>query len=161
MPNADRRFRLLSQDGGGRMNKSPGNGARQVSGPDLDRPGPQPDLSGRSVIVERLRLAREMVGLSQGQIARLMDMHRPTVSEIEAGRRRVGADELKEFARHYHTSVAWLTGEEPVSADLNDESIKLAAKELEKLSADDLQRVLRVIGAIRSSRHDAGTSSND
>ena len=120
-----------------------------------------PSSPWRSIIIEPLRLAREMVGLSQGQTAKLMGMHRPTISEIEAGRRRVTADELREFARHYRTTVAWLTGEQPESADLNDESIKLAAKELGRLSPDDLERVLRVIGAIRSRHNNSGSDVND
>jgi transcriptional regulator with XRE-family HTH domain len=49
-------------------------------------------------IASRLRLARESAGLSQGQVAKKMNLHRPTVSEIEAGRRRVSAEELARFA---------------------------------------------------------------
>jgi hypothetical protein len=77
-----------------------------------------------------------------------MRMHRPTVSEIEAGRRRVSGDELAEFARHYRTRVGWITGEEPEAADPADERIRLAARELAKLSPQDLERVLRVLGAV-------------
>jgi transcriptional regulator with XRE-family HTH domain len=38
-------------------------------------------------------------------------MHRPTISEIEAGNRRVSADELKTFADIYDVTVGWLLGE--------------------------------------------------
>jgi len=41
---------------------------------------------------------KRLSGFTQGQVAKRMDMHRPTVSEIEAGNRRVSADELKQFA---------------------------------------------------------------
>ena len=40
-----------------------------------------------SSVAERLRLAREQAGLSQGQVAKLLDLHRPTISEIEVTRR--------------------------------------------------------------------------
>ena len=43
----------------------------------------------REEIGGRLRMARETAGLSQGQVAKRLKMHRPTISEIEAGRRRV------------------------------------------------------------------------
>ncbi len=43
----------------------------------------------REAIAERIAIARERAGLSQGQASKLMGMHRPTISEIEAGRRRV------------------------------------------------------------------------
>ncbi len=110
--------------------------------------GPMESL--RETIAKRLRFAREISGLTQGQVAKLMRLHRPTVSEIEAGRRRVSADELTQFAQHYHTSVAWLTGEQPDIADPSDDQINLAARELSKLSKDDLDRVLRVLAVIRA-----------
>ena len=40
--------------------------------------------STREQIAARLRAAREAAGLSQGQVAKLLKLHRPTVSEIEA-----------------------------------------------------------------------------
>ena len=43
--------------------------------------------SMKECIASRLRSAREMAGLSQGQVAKMLGMHRPTISEIEAGRR--------------------------------------------------------------------------
>jgi transcriptional regulator with XRE-family HTH domain len=58
----------------------------------------------------RLRLARTQAGLSQIQVAKLMGMHRPTVSEIEAGRRRVQLDEVAKFAELFHVAVPWLLG---------------------------------------------------
>jgi len=84
-----------------------------------------------------------------------MKLHRPTITEIEAGRRRVSADELMEFAQHYRTSVGWLTGEEAEVIDPKDDRIRLAARELGKLSQEDLDRVLRVLATVRA----RGTSS--
>jgi transcriptional regulator with XRE-family HTH domain len=101
-------------------------------------------------VATRLRMARELVGLSQGQVAKLMGMHRPTISEIEAGRRRVTAEELREFAVHYRTSTSWLIGEEPEALDVSNERIRLAARELGKLSPKDLDRVLRILAIVRA-----------
>jgi transcriptional regulator with XRE-family HTH domain len=106
--------------------------------------------SVRETIAARLRAARELAGLSQGQVAKLMKLHRETITEIEARRRRVSADELVEFARHYRTSVGWLTGEEAAVVDPRDDRIRLAARELGKLSQDDLDRVLRVLATVRA-----------
>ena len=97
----------------------------------------------------RLRLAREQAGLSQGQAAKLMNMHRPTVSEIEAGRRRVQAQEVTDFARHYHVSVRWLLGEEGATEDMQEARVRLAARELSKLRADDLDRVMKLLASLR------------
>ena len=104
----------------------------------------------RLSVAARLRNARELAGLSQGQVAKLMEVHRPTISEIEAGRRRVSADELLAFARCYRTSVSWLTGEEAEVIDPKDDRIRLAARELGKLSQHDLEIVLRLLATVRA-----------
>lgn len=94
----------------------------------------------------RLRLAREQAGLSQGQIARLMGYHRPTISEIEAGRRKVASDELLAFARHYGVSVSWLLDH---SDEQQDPAVELAARELSKLKKEDLDRFLRILRSMK------------
>jgi transcriptional regulator with XRE-family HTH domain len=78
-------------------------------------------------------------------------MHRPTISEIEAGRRRIRAEELAGFARVYEVSVAWLTGSE-INDDGLDDRVKLAARELAKLKPGDLDRVLRLLTTMRRSK---------
>ncbi|MCZ0945636.1 MAG: helix-turn-helix transcriptional regulator [Gammaproteobacteria bacterium] len=112
-------------------------------------------IPGRSVsaVAERLRLARQQAGLSQGQVARMLSKHRPTISEIEAGRRRVSADELAMFADIYEVSPAWLLGREDESDEFN-ERVRLAARELAKLRAEDLDRVLSLLSSMReATRH--------
>ena len=104
-----------------------------------------------SGIAERLRLAREQAGLSQGQVARLLGKHRPTISEIEAGRRRVSAEEVGVFADIYEVSATWLLGREGDSTGLDDR-VQLAARELAKLRPDDLERVLNLLGTMREPR---------
>jgi len=99
-------------------------------------------------VAQRLRLAREQAGLSQGQVAKMLRKHRPTISEIEAGRRRVTAEELAEFTRIYQVSVAWLTGSEATDDELDDR-VRLAARELAKLKPKDLDTVLRLLATMR------------
>ncbi|WP_369062956.1 helix-turn-helix domain-containing protein [Burkholderia gladioli] len=105
----------------------------------------------RSAIAERLREARKAAGLSQGQVAKLLQMHRPTVSEIEAGNRRVSAEELKKFSETYDVTVSWLLGETAEQLEVNDPRLQLAARELSKLKPDDLDRLLRLLASMRSS----------
>ena len=66
----------------------------------------------RRAIASRLRLSREMAGPTQGQVAKSFDWHRLTVSEIEAGRRRVSAEELATLAEMYGVNIPWIVGEE-------------------------------------------------
>lgn len=104
-----------------------------------------------STVAGRLRMAREQAGLSQGQVAKMLKLHRPTISEIEAGRRRVAAEELAEFSRIYEVSVAWLTGSE-ADQDGVDDRVRLAARELAKLQPGDLDKVLRLLSTLRRSK---------
>lgn len=107
--------------------------------------------SARDLIARRLKAARELAGLSQGQAAKLLDFHRPTISEIEAGHRRVAADELARFAELYGVSINWITGtrDEP---DLSDPQLAVVARELIKLRPDDIERVMQFIAAVQGGR---------
>ena len=105
--------------------------------------------SQRQGIASRLRLAREMAGLTQGQVANRLGWHRPTVSEIEAGRRRVQAEELATLADIYGVNLPWIVGES--GNDTVSDRAMLAARELDKLKAEDLDRLLELIRALKAS----------
>lgn len=94
----------------------------------------------------RLKVAREQSGLSQGQVARMLSMHRPTISEIEAGRRRVSSEELSKFADIYNVSISWLATDKP---EMPDPKIELAARELAKLKPEDIDTVLQLLKTLR------------
>lgn len=111
----------------------------------------KPELKQREAIGTRLKEARKLAGLSQGQAALLLDMHRPTVSEIEAGNRRVSAEELSRFAKIYDVSVAFLTGDAPETLATDDPKLQLAARELQKLKPQEVDKLLRILSAMRTS----------
>ena len=102
-----------------------------------------------AAIPARLRAARENAGLSQGQVAKLMKMHRPSISEMEAGNRRVSADELARLADLYDVKVAWILGETPERAATDDPRLQLAAREISKLKPAELDRLMTLIAAMR------------
>src|SRR5580700_5384307 len=91
----------------------------------------------REQIAARLKTAREAAGLSQGQVAKLLKMHRPTISEIEAGRRRVAGEELTRLASLYGVGVEWLTATSEKS-DPTEDRILLAARELSRMKDKDI-----------------------
>lgn len=66
----------------------------------------QRDLSSR------LREARLTLGLTQQDAATVAGVSRSAIAEMESGRRRVSALELRRLARLYRRPVAWLIGEE-------------------------------------------------
>jgi transcriptional regulator with XRE-family HTH domain len=114
----------------------------------------------RVQIPDRLKEARKLAGLSQGQVAKMLGLHRPSVSEIEAGNRRVSADELARLAEIYDVSVAWILGEAPETLDVRDPRLELAARELAKLKPDDLERLLKLLAAMRSDSNANGGGSS-
>lgn len=98
----------------------------------------------------RLREAREAAGLSQGQVAKKLDLHRPTISEIEAGRRKVSGEEIASFAQIYGVSSSWIVD----GVDENDpgnQKILMAARELSKMSDADLDRLMKMLNMLRGS----------
>lgn len=104
----------------------------------------------RKEIAGRLRTARESAGLSQGQVARRLAMHRPTVSEIEAGRRRVNAEEITAFGELYGVDANWIT---EGSGDITEgtDKIMFAARQLSKLKDKDLDKLLSLLQMLRGS----------
>lgn len=105
--------------------------------------------SVRASIATRLRAAREQAGLSQGQVAKLLGLQRPSISELEAGRRKVSAEEVTRFANIYNVSVSWLMEEE---SEVPDPTVELAARELAKLRKEDLDTVLNVLRSFRKAK---------
>lgn len=99
----------------------------------------------RSDVARRLREARERAGMSQGQAARSLQMHRPTISECEAGRRKVAAEELLQFAQLYRVTTAWLIGDVDPTAS---PEIAVAARELAKLKPEDREKVLEFLRSV-------------
>src|SRR5271169_1224447 len=95
------------------------------------------DEENRQEIAARLRTAREHAGLSQGQVAKLFGYQRPTISEIEAGRRKVSAEELAKLCEIYDVSISWVATEQ---AEVPNPKVELAARELVKLKNEDLDK---------------------
>lgn len=106
-------------------------------------------MSEKLELANRIRRARERAGLSQGQAAKKLDWHRPTISEIEAGRRSVKASELQVFSKLYGVDSNWLiSGESSESAP--DEDILAAARELSSMNEEDLEALVSAIKMIKS-----------
>ena len=102
-----------------------------------------------TLIGNRLRLAREQAGLSQGQVAKMVNLHRPSISEIEAGRRKVSAEELAEFARIYGVSMDWLAGVDEQVVDMNRDRLQLAARKLANIRPEDLDKLIDLLSSLR------------
>ncbi len=106
--------------------------------------------SAPEAVGERLRWAREQAGLSQGQVARQLDLHRPTVSQIEAGKRNVRPDEIVQFAELYDVREDWIVSGATSEDVTEDPRFKIAARELAKLRTEDLDAILTLLTALKS-----------
>jgi transcriptional regulator with XRE-family HTH domain len=103
----------------------------------------------KEAIASRLALARKQAGLSQAQVAKMLNLHRPSITEAEAGRRNVTATEIAKLAEIYGVSVDWLACTDTDSTDEMKDRIQLAARELAKLKKEDLEKVLGLLSALK------------
>ncbi|MBR0148573.1 MAG: helix-turn-helix transcriptional regulator [Lachnospiraceae bacterium] len=97
---------------------------------------------------KKLKEARVRAGFTQDEAAKLMNLKKTTMSEMEAGKRSISADELAQLSRIYEVDVRELLFLEFTEAG---EEQRLAAKYssffklLEKLSDRDIEDVYWVI----------------
>ena len=104
----------------------------------------------RRLIGSRLAIARERAGLSQSQVAAQIGLPRPSISEIEAGRRRVAAEELVGLAELYSVDVDWLAGRGEKKADELRDKLQLAARKVAGLKREDLEKVIDLLTSLKS-----------
>jgi transcriptional regulator with XRE-family HTH domain len=98
-------------------------------------------------IAARLKAAREQAGLTQGQVARLLGLHRPSVSEIEAGRRSVSAEELPVLADTYGVSLEWLLNGE--AGNVSRIRYEMAARKLSNMRQEDLDQLMQLLASLK------------
>lgn len=99
-------------------------------------------------IAEKLRLARELSGLSQAQAAKILEISRPTISEIEQGRRNVTGAEIKQFANMYGVDVGWVLSEQDESEEISAK-IQLAAREIGKMSQAEVDKLFKLLSSMK------------
>jgi len=81
----------------------------------------QPSMAlSREHIATRLRKLREDVGMTQASVAAELGLHRPAVSEMEAGRRGITAEELYRLATLYGVAVSEILSESVPADDAAD-----------------------------------------
>jgi transcriptional regulator with XRE-family HTH domain len=90
-------------------------------------------------LAQRLREAREYIGLLQDDVAAALDIPRASVSAFESGKRRVSSLELRRLGRLYRRPVAWLLNEEGAELEMDAPLHRVT----EALSDHDKEQVLR------------------
>lgn len=103
----------------------------------------------KPIIASRLRVARKRARFSQAYVAKRLGLHRPSISETEAGNRRVSSEELVKLAELYDVSVTWLLGKGEDKLDVHETKLQLAARELEKLKSEDIDQLLTILASMQ------------
>jgi len=96
---------------------------------------------------KRLKEAREYVGVTQEEAAAHLKLRRSAISEMEAGKRGVGALEMKSLAVLYERSTAWFTGEVEPSVP---EDVAFLARTVSDLSENDRGELANFAEFLRS-----------
>src|ERR1700676_570049 len=105
----------------------------------------------RQALSERLREAREYVGLKQDDVAKKLGIPRSALSNIEAGTRKVDAIELAQMAKLYQRPVAWFTGEDTHGATSKmPAEVAHVARAAAALSKQDRQELARFADFLKS-----------
>ena len=111
---------------------------------------PSKDQIDRDRLAQRLKEAREYLGLSQEYVAQQTRMPRPAISEIEAGRRRVESLELRRLASLYGRPLSYLLEEGADPAQQADTEVELKLRHTAKgLPSEDVEEVVRFAEYLR------------
>lgn len=92
-------------------------------------------------IGDKLRSAREFLGLTQEQVASVLNMSRNTIVNIENNNRSVKSEELYNFSKLYGVKMEEFVAEE-TEINMN---IPVFARSFESLSEKDQQEILNLI----------------
>lgn len=90
---------------------------------------------------ERLKQIRKKLKLSQDFVAKQLGMNRTTIVAIEAGTRKVNADELVEFAKLYDVS----TDEIIYGETADDTEVRAFARTFSELSEMDRKEIMNLM----------------
>ncbi len=107
-----------------------------------------PDEGRWRELGERLRRSREYLGLSQGEVAEVLGISRPAITQIEAGRRKVSTLELAKLARLFGQPYEHFLGEVPELVE--DETSQALFRAARDLTDEDRQQVLRFAQFLRN-----------
>lgn len=92
-------------------------------------------------IGKKLRKLREYMGLTQEQVAEILNLGRDAIIRIEKGTRKINLEELMKFSKLYKISIDSIIN----SGDNKFESITALARGFEKLTENDRKEILDLI----------------
>jgi len=109
--------------------------------------------SDREALGQRLKNAREYLGLSQDEVSSLLEVPRSAISLAESGKRRVDAIELQKLSKIYRKSISELAGEGREEAPIS-EHLARAATGLTENDQNELLEFARFLKSRSKSQQD-------
>jgi len=111
----------------------------------------------KTSFAERLKKLRTEKGFSQGDLAKLVDVHYNNISRYERGESKPTAKALKALANALSVSTDYLydgIAEDAAVADLKDRELLAMFSEIEKFNDEDKRALKNVIDAfIKRKQH--------
>lgn len=114
-----------------------------------DEPISENQEADQALLAQRLREAREYLGLSQETVADALAIPRPAISSIENGKRKVSGIELKQLASLYKRPVNFFLGIEDDEGG-QDDLMRALYRATRPLSDTDRDQVLRFASFLRN-----------
>ena len=103
-------------------------------------------------IGERIREARQRLGLTQAQLADQVGVSSQTVWAWEAGRVKPKHEHLEELAFRCQVSAAWLLGRDVLEAELLQQASASFYDAVEGLPLEDIETIQNFIRFVRQER---------
>lgn len=111
------------------------------------------------MLAKRIKLLRKQKGLTQKQLADLLDISASTVAMYETGRREPDTQTLNKFAELFGVSVDYLLGREKTDMERLEENlarldprIQQAYRSLQEMDEEDLNFTLELIKMIENKK---------
>ncbi|MCB5188877.1 helix-turn-helix transcriptional regulator [Methylobacillus caricis] len=102
----------------------------------------------RRLLAQRLKESREYCGLSQEEVAGVLGVTRPAISNIESGSRKVEAIELDKLSTLYGRTIQYfLNGE----VEFEDDRVAFLARATQGMAENDLKELERFARFLRNS----------
>lgn len=92
-------------------------------------------------IGDRLKGLRKYMGLTQEEVAEILNVGRDAILRIEKGERKINLQELMDFSKLYNVSIDELTSEE---CPINSNNVAFA-RGFNKLSEKDKKEIISLI----------------
>jgi transcriptional regulator with XRE-family HTH domain len=102
-------------------------------------------------IGKTIRKIREQKGITQQQLAELVNMHRSNYSKVEAGERELSVTALAKVAKHFGMTLDELVnfkGKVPTEEKIEDKTAMEQLKLISGLDEEDKAMVFRLIDTI-------------